>query len=132
MATELRQFTIGGKKVWVQVDPMDVAAAIQEATVPKVAKKAAKRAVGRFENTSADDEPRKSAQSAAARAVESADIAGTLGAVVGPVESALKALKPSEISIELKLGFKADAGVFIAKTSADASVTIKAVWKPTP
>ena len=82
-----------------------------------------------FENTSATDATRP--RSAGARAVESADIDGALSAVIGPVEAALKSLKPTELTVELKLGFKADAGVFVAKTSADASVSIKAVWKPT-
>lgn len=121
MATELRQFAVNGKKVWVQVDT--------EIAAPPVGRPAAKRS--RFENTSSDDAAPASKRGAAARAIESADVEGALSAVMGPVQTAMKALKPNELSVELKLGFKADAGVFIAKTGAEASVTIKAVWKPT-
>ncbi len=121
MATELRQFDIEGRKVWVQVDADD-------APVPSRKRVAAGR--GSFENTSAGDDAANPPRSPVAKAVQSADIEGALGAVIGPVESALKALKPTELTVELKLGFKVDAGVFIAKTSADASVSIKAVWKP--
>lgn len=123
MATELRQFEIEGRKVWVQVDAGD-------APAPTPARKRAAAVHGTFENTSADDGAAARPRSVTAKAVESADIEGALAAVIGPVESALKALKPTELTVELKLGFKVDAGVFIAKTSADASVSIKAVWKP--
>lgn len=120
MSTSLQQFTINGKKILVQVDEVLPA---QPRTRRAMTTDAA------YENTSTETGT-ATKQGAAAKAVESADIQGTLEAVVGPVEAALKAIKPSEVSVELKLGFKADAGVFLARTSADASVTIKAVWKP--
>lgn len=120
MTTSIQQFTINGKKLLVQVD---------EALPARKSTKRAMTTDSAFENTSAETGP-AAKRGAAAKAVDSADIQGTLEAVVGPVEAALKAIKPSEVSVELKLGFKADAGVFLARTSADASVTIKAVWKP--
>lgn len=123
MATELRQFDIKGKKVWIQVETEALVA------LPKPRRRGA--AGTGFENTSATDTNTTRPRSAGARAVESADIDGALSAVIGPVEAALKSFKPTELTVELKLGFKADAGVFVAKTSADASVSIKAVWKPT-
>ena len=117
MTSELRLVDIKGRQVWVEVDTALEAA-------PK------ERDGGTFENTSAA-ETKATSRGAVAAAVAGADIEGTLESVVSSVEAALKSIKPQELSVELKLGFKADAGVFIARTSGEASITIKAVWKPT-
>lgn len=50
-------------------------------------------------------------------------------AVIGKLNSTTKDLKPDEIEIKVGLKFSAEAGAFIAKTSAEGNLEVTIKWK---
>ena len=78
----------------------------------------------KFANTSAQG----SAQNAV-EAVGKIDFNRTLSAIVTPIHTALRAMAPEEVSVELGLGIKGEVGIFVASSEGNASVKITAKWK---
>lgn len=50
-------------------------------------------------------------------------------AVIGKLNATTQALKPDEIEIKVGLKFSAEAGAFIAKTSAEGNLEVTIKWK---
>ena len=49
--------------------------------------------------------------------------------VISQLNNAAEALKPDEIEIKLGVKFSAEAGAFIAKTSAEGNLEVTITWK---
>ena len=104
----LRQATIGGKSVWIEV-----------AEVP-IEGKAGTEGKARFENTSVPEKVGDLAD----------NIRDLVSVVTAPVHAAFAGSKAEEWSIELNVGFKGETGLpFVAKGEANAAVKITAKWK---
>lgn len=106
MSRTMQQFEIDGQRIWVEVEDVRVAAA------------------GKFRHTA------RSAGEKLVAMITQAVISATLGALIGPVRAALKSFKPDEVNVELSLGFRAEVGVFVASSEANAQVKVSAKWKP--
>jgi len=112
MTRQIEQMEINGQKVWVEVEALRPVVVAGAAKAPES---------GKFGKTNAN--------TVVAKAIEKADVASTLAAVVTPVREALNTYKPDEVSLELTLGFKADVGVFVASGEANAQLKVNLKWK---
>lgn len=109
MSRTIQQIEINGQAVWMEVEDLPVVSP---------------PGGSEFADTS------NQSGNAAVSAIRKINIGDTLAAVLTPVQAAFEKLKPEEVTIELTLGFKADASVFIASSEASAQIKISAKWKP--
>jgi hypothetical protein len=114
MSRIIQQIEIEGQTIWVEMD--DVALSAPAAT----------RETSRFSNTSVGSDVAQRA----ADTIKKVDLSSTLAAIVGPVRKALTDFQPDEVTVELSLGFKAEAGVFVASGEASGQIKVSAKWKP--
>ena len=109
MSTSLRQMTVDGTPIWVEVSEQP----LQVDSLPQPG------------DTVRTSTPLQQAT----QGLIKADIATTLEAIVAPLHRALHASRPEEASIELSLGLKGEIGVFVAKGEGNASIKITVKWK---
>ncbi len=105
---KLEQFEVDGQTIWVETQALEIASSTG--------------AVGDDEFAPTSSRPLE--------ALKKVDLAATLNAVLGPIQSALKSVKPDEVNLELSLGFKAGAGVFVASGEGNAQLKLTLKWKP--
>jgi hypothetical protein len=106
MAVKLEPINIGGERIWIEVEDF-----VSSGKTSPTAAHTARDVAGELGLV---------------------DLAAPLKAVLSPIREALQSLAPSEVEVELCLGFKGEVGVFLAKSEGSASVKVTARWSSTP
>jgi len=117
----------------IEIEPTDDTGGFEELGIDE--SKFAAAAVGGFEDLGLREGVRKTTQAVTAEALYAFDkMSDTIHTLAyglwERIEQLEEKAQPDEVSVELGLSLKADAGVVVAQVGTDANFKVKLTWKP--